>query len=83
MLWWPLYAVAIVTLLLHSGSRNAVWGAATLGFLIGVVIALFGDGFDWWTVAKTVAIAAMVGTAIEWVQRLLNRQQHVPPSKVP
>ncbi len=70
MLWWILCGVAIVTLLLHWGSRNAVWGAATLGLVIGVVVAVFGDGFDWWTVAKSVVIAVAVGTVIEWGPRL-------------
>lgn len=83
MLWWALYVVAIATLLLHFSSRNAVWGSATLGFLIGVVIALFGDGFDWWTVAKAVAIAATIGTLIEWIPRLLNPRQERPPSPPP
>ncbi len=72
MLWWILYAVAIITLLLHWGRPNAVWGTATLGFVIGVIVALFGGGFDWWTVAKSVAIAATLGTLIEWVPRLLR-----------
>lgn len=69
MLWYALYAIAVLTLLLHWGKRNAVWGAATLGLLLGVVIALFGDGFDWWTVVKSIAIAALVGTMIEHAPR--------------
>lgn len=75
MPWTTLYVAAALMLLLHWGSRNAVWGAATLGFLIGVVVALFRDGFDWWLVAKFAAIAVLVGTIIEWVPRLLNRMQ--------
>lgn len=68
--WWTLYVVAALVLLLHFSSRNAVWGTAILGLLIGVVIAWIQPGFDWWTVAKTVAIATLVGTLIEWLPRL-------------
>jgi hypothetical protein len=37
-----------------------------------VIVALFGGGFDWWTVARSVAIAATLGTVIEEVPRLLR-----------
>jgi len=70
VIWWAVYGVAGVLLLAHARSRNAVWGTATLGLLIGVVIAWIQPGFDWWTVAKTVAIATLVGTLIEWLPRL-------------
>lgn len=73
MVWWILYAVATLMLLLHFGTRNAVWGGATLGLMIGVVVALFRDGFDWSLVAKFAAIAALDGTITEWVPRLANR----------
>ena len=49
-----------------------MWGTATLGFVIGVIVALLGGGFDWWTDAKSVAIAGTLGTVIEWVPRLLR-----------
>jgi hypothetical protein len=83
MFWLILYGVAVVTLFLHWRGPNAVWGSATIGFLIGVVVALFGDGFNWWTVAKAVSVAATVGTMIEWVPELLTRRQNVPPSAAP
>ncbi len=78
MVWWVLYAVAVLLLLLHWGSRNAVWGTATLGFLTGAVVAFFRDGFDWWTVAKITTIVTLVGVVIEWVPRIANRRHKSP-----
>ena len=71
MFWWILYAIAITSLLLHWGRPNAVWGTATVGCVIGVIVSLV-SGFDWWTIAKSVAIAATLGTIIEWLPRLLK-----------
>ncbi len=73
VVWWILYALAALMLWLHWNSRNAVWGGATLGFLIGVIVAIFRDGFDWWLVAKIVTMATLISTVTEWAPRLLSR----------
>ncbi len=70
MIWWVLLVVSAVVLLAHWGSRNAVWGTATAGTIIGVVIAIFRSGFDWWIVGKALVIATLIGVVIEWVPRL-------------
>jgi hypothetical protein len=75
MIWWILLAVAVLILLVHCGSRNAVWGAATLGVLIGMVIAIFRPGFDWWIVGKSLVISTLIGLAIEWLPRLMGKQK--------
>ncbi|QNP40202.1 hypothetical protein [Lysobacter solisilvae (ex Woo and Kim 2020)] len=70
MIWWILLIVSAIALLAHWGSRNAVWGTATMGTIIGVVIAIFRPGFDWWIVGKALVIATLIGVAIEWLPRL-------------
>lgn len=70
MIWWILLAVAVLALLGHWGSRNAVWGTATFGALIGIGVATYQPGFDWWLVGKSVVIATFVGLAVEWLPRL-------------
>ena len=74
MIWQILLGVAIVILLLHWGSRNAVWGAATFGVIVGLVVAFFGDGFEWWTVGKALIIATFIGAALEWIPRIFQRK---------
>lgn len=73
MVWWILYAVAMLMLLLHWNGRNAVWGGATLGLIVGLIVAVFREGFDWWLVAHFATIATLLGTISEWVPRLLGR----------
>ena len=62
MVWWVLFAVAVLLLLLHWGGPNTVWSTATLGVLIGVVLALVQQGFDWWIVGKSLIIATLAWT---------------------
>lgn len=75
MVWPILLGITVLLLLLNWGSRNAVWGAATLGLIIGVVIALFSSGFDWWIVGKSVVVATLIGVVLEWVPRLMNTKK--------
>jgi len=74
MLWHILYGLSGVLLLLFWDSRNAVWGGATLGFLIGLGIAFFAEGFDWWTVAKSATIAVLIGAATEGLSAIGRRR---------
>lgn len=74
MIWQVLLGIAVVILLLHWGSRNAVWGTATFGFIVGLVVAFFGDGFEWWTVGKVFTIATFIGAALEWIPRFFQRK---------
>lgn len=73
MIWWVLTAAAVVVLLAHSGSRNAVWGTTTLGALVGVAIAIIRPGFDWSIVGKAFVIGAFIGLVFEWLPRLAAR----------
>lgn len=73
MIWWILSAAAAVALLAHWNSRNAVWGTATFGALVGAVIAAIKPGFDWGTVGKAFVIGTFIGLAFEWLPRIVPR----------
>ena len=63
-MWTLLYIGAGFVLWLYwSRGRNAVWGAATIGAFIGLIVAVIvligGGGFSWSIIAKGVAIGAL------------------------
>lgn len=72
MIWWILSSAAAVALLAYWGSRNAVWGTATFGALVGLVVALI-RGFEWSTVGKAVVIGTFIGLVFEWLPRIVSR----------
>jgi len=63
--------VAAVLLVLHWKGPNAVWGGATLGVIVGVIVALVVR--DWSLLALIFAIGTFAGTVFEWVGRLSRR----------
>ncbi len=73
MLWWIIGIAAAVALILYRSGPNAVWGTATLGVIIGVVIALIQPSFDWSTLAKSGAVGALIGVVFELLPKLANR----------
>lgn len=60
--------IAFILLLLHWKGRSAVWGMATLGIIVGFIIALVRH--NWGLLALSFAIATFTGTFFEWVGRL-------------
>ncbi len=65
-MWWFVSAVGIAALKsFFFRGKNAVWGGATLGAIIGVVIAILRPGFDWATVGQSAVIGAFVGLIAE------------------
>jgi hypothetical protein len=62
--------VAIILLVLHWKGPNAVWGGATGGAVVGLIIALVKG--DWGLMALSFAIGTFSGTFFEWVGRLAN-----------
>jgi hypothetical protein len=71
MIWRLLSVAAVVALLAYwRKGPNAVWGAATVGTFIGIGVAVYQPGFDWWTVSKTVVIGTFVGLAFELLPQI-------------
>jgi len=63
--------VAIILLALHWKGPNAVWGGATVGVIVGLIIALVAG--DWGVLPLSFAGGTLVGTLFEWVGRLTRR----------
>jgi hypothetical protein len=75
MIWSALTIAAIVILLAYWQGPNAVWGTATLGVFIGIGVAVYQPGFDWWTVGKAAVIGTLTGLAFEFLP-LIPRLWH-------
>lgn len=67
----PTTILAIVLLALHWKGPNAVWGGATLGVIVGLIVALVVG--DWSLLALIFAIGTIAGTIFEWIGRLAKR----------
>lgn len=44
--------------------RNAIWGGATIGLIIGIIIAVF-QKFNWSIIGRAVIIGILVGVIAE------------------
>lgn len=70
-IWWFVLAGGIGALAFFARrGQNAVWGTASLALIVGIGIAFFQPGFAWLTVAKSVAIGALIGVALETLPML-------------
>lgn len=75
-IWWMVLAAAALVLVLYARKgQNAVWGTATLGALVGVGLAIYHPGFDWWTVGKAVSVATFIGLALDLLPLLASRNR--------
>jgi hypothetical protein len=78
IVWGLLSITAIIVLLLFSRKGpNAIWGTATVAMVIGVGVAVYQPGFDWWTVGKAVVIGTFIGLVFEllpMVSKLWTKQ---------
>lgn len=76
-MWWLVSAVGIAALKSYFfRGKNAVWGGATLGALVGIVIALTRPSFDWEVVGHSAMIGAFAGLVAEslgWIGDRLKR----------
>ena len=70
-MWTILSIITIFSLIaFFSCGRNAVWGGATLGLIIGFIVAFVHDGFEWYTVWKGVVVGVISGVIFEMPARL-------------
>lgn len=63
--------IAGILLVSHWKGPNAVWGGATLGLIVGLIVALVTG--DWGLLALVFAVGTFAGTIFEWVGRLAKR----------
>jgi len=67
-------ALAIILLFLHWRGPNAVWGGATLGLIVGIIIAIISK--DWNRLLFSFAIGTFIGTFFEWIGRIASKLFH-------
>jgi hypothetical protein len=60
--------IAVILLVLHWKGPNAVWGGATLGVIVGLIVALVTGNWGW--LARIFAVSTYAGTLFEWLGRL-------------
>ena len=65
-MWTILTMVALILLLLFFlKGPNAVWGGAIIGLIAGIIIALIGDGFNWFIIYKYIVMGILMGGVAE------------------
>lgn len=76
MIWWLVSAIAMAALeKFFFRGQNAVWGGATIGAIVGVIIAIVQPGFDWETVGQSAVIGAFIGLLAEALGALSDRMR--------
>lgn len=64
--WKILGIISIIALIVSFSRRNAIWGGATGGAIIGIITAFFRNGnYDWYYVAKFAIVGALSGIIAE------------------
>lgn len=63
--------VAGILLIVFWRGRNAVWGGATIGAIVGLILAIVKG--DWSLLALSFAIGTFVGLGAEGLGRLSDR----------
>jgi len=73
-MWIVLAVIAAISLLVFfMRGPNAVWGGATGGLIIGVIVALVGRGFDWSLIWKGIVVGTLLGVVAELLGGLARR----------
>lgn len=68
IMWWIVSALGISALKrFFFKGKNAVWGGAILGLLVGVIVAIIQPGFVWATLGHAAVIGAFVGLIAEFL----------------
>lgn len=75
--WIALSVLAVLSLLVFARGPNAVWGGCTIGFVVGLLVALvyflLGHGFSWILVGRITIVAVLLGALFELVGRVAAR----------
>ena len=73
-MWIVLAVVAAISLIVFfMRGPNAVWGGATLGLIVGFIVALVGDGFDWSIIWKGIVVGTLFGVVAELLAEASKR----------
>ncbi len=80
-MWVILVVVAAISLIIFfMRGPNAVWGGATGGLTIGIVVALVSRGFNWSVIWKGIVVGTLLGVAAELIgglaKRLKKKSEH-------
>jgi hypothetical protein len=62
----------VLLIVFLRGRRNAIWGGATIGAIVGLILALVRH--NWSLLALSFAIGTFIGSGIELTWRLLRRR---------
>lgn len=82
-MWIVLTAISVACLFRYRRGPNAVWGGATIGTIVGLVIAASsGTGFLWSAVGKSIVIGILLGLGTELVWRLSVQTDRRPNQKL-
>lgn len=56
-------SIALIIFLMRG--PNAVWGGATIGLIIGIIMAISGKGFSWPIIYKPIVVGIIIGLVAE------------------
>jgi|GEM_PF-2565761 hypothetical protein len=79
MFWIVLYVIAVVLLVWGFYKRGGAWGGATIGAILGIIVAavfwFMDKGFSWILVLKIATVVTLVGEGIELLGLFTDRVQ--------
>ncbi len=77
-MWMALGIISVICLIIFWFSRNAVWGGATIGVIIGFILstlsAIRGNHFHWSMISKAAIVGCLIGVATELFCKITNRK---------
>ena len=58
----------------EENTRSPIWGGATVGLLVGLVVGFFRDNY-WQTLLYGIGVGAAIGLAVNVLAAVLNRRR--------
>lgn len=68
--WKILAIIALVFLFVFWKRKNSIWGGLTLGLVIGLIIAIFSNKFNWYTILKAGILGVLLGAFAELLSKI-------------
>jgi hypothetical protein len=65
-MWKVLGVITVILLIINfRKGQNSVWGGLSLGviagFIIAVILAFMGKGFNWYVILKVITVGTIIG----------------------